>query len=212
MQGIERQTGGGITYNKEGFFMNKKVIIIEGYLASGKSTFALQLSKSLNIPYLIKDTFKIALCKNISVANRAESSVFSTVTFDGMMYVTERMLETSNPIIIEGNFVPAGVKKVDEAGAIKRLIDQYNYTSLDFKFIGDTRVLHQRFLKREKNAERGEVNKIGMEVPYDTFNQWCRNFDGFDIGGKTVRVDTTNFANVDFNTYIELAKEFMEKL
>ncbi len=192
--------------------MNKKVIIIEGYLASGKSTFALQLSKSLNIPYLLKDTFKIALCKNISFADRAESRVFSTVTFDGMMYVTERMLETSTPIIIEGNFVPAGVKNVDEAGAIKCLIDKYNYTSLDFKFMGDTRVLHQRFLEREKTAERGEVNKIGMDVPYETFNQWCHNLDDFDIGGETVRVDTTNFSNVNFNTYIKLAKEFMDKL
>ncbi len=192
--------------------MNKKVIIIEGYLASGKSTFALQLSKSLNIPYLLKDTFKIALCKNISVADRAESSVFSTVTFDGMMYVTERMFETSTPIIIEGNFVPAGVKKVDEAGVIKCLIDKYNYTSLDFKFMGDTRVLHQRFLEREKTAERGEVNKIGIDVPYETFDQWCHNLDDFDIGGETVRVDTTNFSNVDFNTYIKLAKRFMDKL
>lgn len=186
--------------------MNKKVIIIEGYLASGKSTFALQLSKAINIPYLIKDTFKIALCKNISVANRTESSVLSAVTFDGMMYVTERMMETSTPIILEGNFVPANIKNVDEASIIKRLI---NYTSLDFKFMGDTRVLHQRFLEREKTAGRGEVNKIGADVPYAIFNQWCRNLNDFDIGGETVRVDTTDFSNVNFNTYIKLAKEFM---
>lgn len=191
--------------------MNKKIIIIEGYLATGKSTFALQLSKSLNIPYLIKDTFKIALCKNVSVAGRTESSIFSTVTFDGMMYVAERMLETSNPIIMEGNFVPSGVKKIDEADAIKRLIDRYGYTSLDFKFMGDTRVLHQRFLEREKSAERGEVNKIGMDVPYDTFNQWCHNLDNFDVGGETVRIDTTCFPDVNFNTYVNLAKEFMDE-
>lgn len=192
--------------------MNKKVIVIEGYLAAGKSTFALQLSKTLNMPYLIKDTFKIALCKNIPVTNRTESSVFSTVTFDGMMYVVERMLETSAPIIIEGNFVPAGVKKVDEASVIKRLINKYNYTPLDFKFVGDTHVLHQRFLKREKTAERGEVNKFGIDVPYDTFNQWCHNLDSFDIGGETVRIDTTSFSSVNFMTYIKLAKGFMDRL
>lgn len=191
--------------------MNKKIIIVEGYLASGKSTFALQLSKALNIPYLIKDTFKIALCENISVASRTESSIFSTVTFDGMMYVAERVLETGTPMIMEGNFVPAGVKKIDEAGAIKHLIAQYNYASLDFKFMGDTEVLYQRFLRREKTAERGEVNKIGIDVSYDTFDQWCRNFDNFNIGGETVRVDTTNFSNVDFNAHIKLAKEFMDK-
>lgn len=189
----------------------KTMIIIEGYLASGKSTFALRLSKSLNIPYLVKDTFKIALCNSISVANRTESSVFSAVTFDGMMYVTERMLETNAPIIIEGNFVPAGVKKVDEAREIKRLIDKYNYAALDFKFVGDTRVLHQRFLEREKTSERGEVNKIGEDVPYVTFNQWCHNLDDFNVGGETIRIDTTNFSNVNFDAYIKLAKEFMDK-
>ena len=98
----------------------------------------------------LKDTFKIALCNNISVTSRTERSVFSTVTFDGMMYVAERMLETGISIILEGNFVPVGVKKIDEADTIKRLIDWYNYTSLDFKFMGDTRILHQRFLEREK--------------------------------------------------------------
>lgn len=60
-----------------------------------------------------------------------------------MMYVMERMFETDSPIIIEGNFVPSGVKKVDEAGVIKQLVDQYGYTSLTFKFIGDTKVLHK---------------------------------------------------------------------
>lgn len=191
--------------------MNKKIIVVEGYLAAGKSAFALRLSKALHVPYLMKDTFKIALCRNISVAGRAESSMFSTVTFDGMLYVAERMLETGSPIIMEGNFVPAGVKQVDEAGAIRRLLEQYNCASLDFKFIGDPHVLHQRFLEREKTAERGAVNKIGSEVPYDTFEQWCRNLDGFAIGGETVRVDTTDFAGVDFDACVKLAKEFMEK-
>ena len=189
--------------------MNKKIIIIEGYLASGKSTYALRLSKALNVPYMLKDTFKIALCKSVTVSNRTESSIFSAVTFDGMMYVAERMLETGAPIILEGNFVSAGIKKVDEAGAIRRLIDKYNYDSLDFKFWGDTRVLYQRFLEREKTAERGEVNKIGADVSYEDFDQWCRNLDGFDIGGERIRVDTTDFSKVDFDKYIESAKEFV---
>ncbi|MCH5324961.1 MAG: hypothetical protein J1E39_07065 [Eubacterium sp.] len=189
--------------------MNKKIIIIEGYLASGKSTFALQLSKSLNVPYLIKDTFKIAICQNISVADRNESSVFSAVTFDAMMYVTERMFETGNPIIIEGNFVPAGLKKTDEAGVIKQLIDKYGYSSLTFKFAGDTRVLHKRYIEREKTPERGEVNKMGFDVPYEMFDTWCRNLDAFDSGGKIVKVDTTDFSKIDFNDYIELAGQFL---
>lgn len=126
--------------------MNKKIIIVEGYLASGKTTFAQQLSEQVKVPCLIKDTFKIAICKNVSVEDRQTSSAFSAVTFDAMMYVTERMFEAGYPIIIEGNFVPAGVKKVDEAGMIRQLIDKYGYESLTFQFKGDTRVLHTRFV------------------------------------------------------------------
>ena len=34
--------------------MNKTIIVIVGYLASGKSTFARLLSKTLSIPYIVK--------------------------------------------------------------------------------------------------------------------------------------------------------------
>ena len=191
--------------------MNKKIIIIEGYLASGKSTFALQLSKSINVPYFVKDTFKTAICNSISIANRKESSLFSAVTFDAMMYVTERFFETGNPIIIEGNFVPAGVKKVDEAGVIKELIDQYGYTPLTFKFIGDTQILYKRFIDRENTVERGQANKIGFDVSYDIFDGWCHNLDNFNVGGKIIQVDTTDFTKVNFNIYIESARRFISE-
>jgi len=94
-----------------GIYLNKRIIVVEGYLASGKSTFARQLSNVAKVPYLIKDTFKIALCQNITVVGRDESSRFSLVTFDAMMYVMERLFESGYPLIIEGNFVPLGVKR-----------------------------------------------------------------------------------------------------
>ncbi|MBT9777744.1 hypothetical protein GPL15_14665 [Clostridium sp. MCC353] len=187
----------------------KKIIIIQGYLASGKSTFALKLSKSINVPYLIKDTFKIALCENITVADRKESSRFSTVTFDAMMYVTERMLEAGYPIILEGNFMPGGIKKVDESMCIKRLIDKYGYSSLTFQFTGDPQVLYKRFIDREKTPERGQVNTMGYVPSYDEFNKWCHNLDNFNVGGELVKVDTTDFSAVDFNNHLELARRFI---
>ena len=39
--------------------MIPRIIIVTGYLASGKSSFALRLSKELNVPYFIKDTFEV---------------------------------------------------------------------------------------------------------------------------------------------------------
>ena len=176
--------------------MNKKIIIVEGYLASGKSTFALNLSKAIGVPYLIKDTFKSALCKNIEIANRSESSKFSAVTFDAMMYVVERLMESGCPIIIEGNFAP-------------RLIETHEYQSLTYKFKGDTKILHKRFVEREATAERGQANKLGFEVEYEDFDRWCHNLDSFDVGGDVIEVDTTDFGKVEFAELVNSAKRLV---
>lgn len=189
--------------------MNKKIIIIEGYLASGKSTFALQLSKATGAPYLMKDTFKSALCESISIKDREESLKYSVITFDAMMYAAERMMEAGCPVILEGNFAPAGVKKKDESEVIRKLINKYGYCSLTFKFMGDTHVLHERFLEREKTPERGQANKMRMEVSWESFNEMCHALDDFSVGGDVIRVDTTNFGKADFDRHLETVKQFM---
>lgn len=187
----------------------KKIIVIEGYLASGKSSFALRLSKETGVPYLIKDTFKTALCERIAIENRKESRRFSAATFDGMMYVAERMFEAGYPLIIEGNFVPAGVKEVNEEGVIRRLIDRYGYEVLTYKFMADTKVLYRRFTEREKMPERGQANVIMEAFTCDDFEQWCHNLDNFSLDGKVIKVDTTNFDTVDFDGLLESAKRFL---
>ncbi len=191
--------------------MGGKIIIVEGYLASGKSTFARKLSKETGVPCFIKDTFKIALCKNVGSLSREESSRFSAVTFDGIMYAAERLIETGYPVIIEGNFTPAGVKKTDEAGEIRRLIDKYGCSSLTFKFMGSTRVLFQRFVNREGSPERGQVNTMQLPFSYEDFSTWCHSLDNFNVGGEIVGVDTTDFDAVDFDKHIALAKNFLRE-
>lgn len=190
--------------------MNNKIIIIEGYLASGKSTFALKLSEALKIPYFVKDTFKIALCKNIFVNDRNESSRFSTVTFDAMMYAVERLFEVGYPVIIEGNFVPEGVKRIDESNMIRKIINKYSCKSLVFKFSGNTQILYRRFIERDKLPERGQVNTIGYKPSPAEFDVWCHSLDRFDVGGKVIKIDTTDFSKVDFEKYIETARLFID--
>ncbi|MCL2055986.1 MAG: ATP-binding protein [Oscillospiraceae bacterium] len=192
--------------------MKSHIIIITGYLAAGKSTFARRLSEAISVPCIVKDTFKNALCASVDVDSREESSRFSAVTFDAMMYVAERHIETGCPIIIEGNFVPYGVKKTDEAGVIKALIEKYNCRSLTFKFVGGTRILHKRFIERDILPERGQANMMGYEPSYDEFDLWCRNLDGFDLKDSIVMVDTTDFGMVNFEKHIETAREFLRTI
>ncbi len=191
--------------------MNKKIIIIEGYMASGKSTFALELSRKLSLPYLMKDTFKTALCQSFFLTSREESKKFSAIAFDGMMYAVERLFEVGLPVIIEANFVPYGSKKVDEEKIIKNLIEKYGYTSLTFKFFGNTEVLLRRFTEREGSAERGQANRMGFIPTLKEFESLCHNLDAFNVGGDVVKINTTNFDKVDFNSHYKTAEKFLNK-
>jgi predicted kinase len=189
--------------------VNNKIVIIAGYPASGKSTFARNLSKVVNVPYLQKDALKIALCTNLSVTCVEESRLYSTVAFDAMMYVVERQMETNSPIIIEGNFVPSGIKEIDESHVIKTLVDKYDYTSLTFKFMGDTQILHTRYLERDKLPERGGVNSFYRGISFNDFDTICRDLDSFHISEKIIMIDTTDFDLVDFSSYIKAANSFL---
>ena len=189
---------------------NNKIIIVEGYLAAGKSTFVKQMSKALNIPNFIKDTFKIALSANFPVSCKEDSNRFSAITFDAIMYVAERFMEAGHPLIIEGNFVPAGMKKVDEASVIRELIEKYSYQSLTFKFVGDSHVLYKRYSDRNNLPERGDANKDYIEVTFDMYDGYCRSLEAFNVGGQVIKVDTTDFEKIDFNYYIEKARLFLE--
>ena len=189
--------------------MNKKIIIIAGYLASGKSTFAKRLSKEINVPYFDKDTFKSAICTSIPITNREDGRRFSAATFDAIAYVTERFMETGYPLIIEGNFVMGGYMKTNEGEAIKSLIEKFGYQSMTYIFWGDMHVICDRFNKREKLPERGQSNQVFAELTYEDCIKWLPPFGEFTVGGKIIKVDTTDFDKVDYEGLINTARNFM---
>ena len=189
--------------------MNKKIIIVAGYLAAGKTTFALELSKKLHIPVFCKDLIKIALNRNILVDNRDDSKRLSAATFDAIAFITERIMETSNPLITEANFVMNGNHGgIKEGEVLKTLVEKYGYQALTYVFVGDTRVLCDRFNEREKTSKRGEANKLGTELSYEDYEKYIAPLGDFSIGGKIIKIDATDFSAVDFEKYIETARIF----
>ena len=189
--------------------MNKKIIIVAGYLASGKSTFAARLSGRINTPCFIKDTFKSAICANLPVTDREEGRRFSAATFNAIAYVAEKLMETGYPLIIEGNFVMGGYMKADESVVIKSLIGRYGYRSLTYIFWGDTRVLCDRFNEREKLPERGQANRAFAEFSYADFDKMLPPLGEFNAGGEIIKVETTDFEKVDYEGLFALAEGFI---
>ena len=59
----------------------RKIILIGGDLASGKSTYAKFLSKKFNITVISKDLLKEVLGDNIPTSNREENLKLSFISF-----------------------------------------------------------------------------------------------------------------------------------
>ena len=67
----------------------------------------------------------------------------------------------------------------------------------------------ERFVEREKSPKRGQANRIFDEISLAEFDKLCRKLDKFNVGGEVVKVDTTRFERVDFESYINRAKVFI---
>jgi predicted kinase len=191
--------------------MNKKIIIITGHCAAGKTTFAARLSRELGIPYFAKDLIKIALNRSFPVENRADSRRLSAIAFDAIAFNAEKFMEVGLPLIIEANFVMmenhGGIKEGD---ALRSLITRYGYQPLTYLFTGDLPVLYKRFAARDAIAERGVANKMWGEYTFEDYLKDNVHLKEFNIGGKIVKIDATDFDAVDFCKYIKVAHTFLE--
>lgn len=137
-----------------------------------------------------------------------------------MTHIAAQMMATGSPFIMEANFrAPNNVSspnnadthpKDDECAVLRALTERYAYNSLTFLFTGDLQVLHKRFLERETRPERGRIHRVdGALDDFTAFKEADQLMDGFNVNGMLVRVDTTDFEQVDFDTYIQQARTFM---
>ena len=190
--------------------MNKKVIIIGGYCATGKTTFAARLSQEFGIPYFAKDLVKIALNRSFPVENRADSKRLSAIAFDAMAFNVERFMEVGLPVIVEANFVMRenhnGLKEGD---TLRSLVVRYDYKLFTYIFLGDLPTLYERFMARDVMPERGVANKMWGEYTFEDYTRDNIHLADFIIGGEIVKIDATDLDVVDFCKYIEVAHTFL---
>ncbi|MDR2836220.1 MAG: AAA family ATPase [Bacteroidales bacterium] len=106
--------------------MKNKLIIITGYPASGKSTFAMKLSENLDVPFFNLDSIKTAIGKEIEINNWENSICFGKISFFVLMYILENLMKVNKPLIIENSFIK------DHETVIKYLLEKYEYEALTY--------------------------------------------------------------------------------
>ena len=161
----------------------KKIILMGGDLASGKSTYSNIIGEKLDVLVINKDNLKEILGDTIIVNNREENKKLSVISFDLICYLIKK---NKNSIVIESNFKPY------EMDVLNDLFKEYNYDVLSLVFKGNNDVLHKRFLNR-LNENRHYVHKSQDFTNIDDFIKTLDELRSVKYPGKVISIDSTNF-------------------
>ena len=161
----------------------KKIILMGGDLASGKSTYSNIIGEKYNILVINKDNLKEILGDTIIVNNRQENKKLSVISFDLICYLIKK---NKGNIVIESNFKPY------EMDVLEKLFKEYDYDVLSLVFKGDNEVLHKRFLDR-LNENRHYVHKSQDFTNIEDFIKTLDELRSVKYAGKVINVDSTNF-------------------
>lgn len=180
-------------------------ILIAGMPATGKSTLAENLAAALGVPMFSKDAIKERLFDEVGFQSRAEKVRLGNAAARIIEDCAEQMLRAGKPFILENNFEDATLS------AVKTLLVRHDCTPLTILLTADMRTVYDRFVARNQSPTRHRGHVVNTCYPekephavvappsFETYAaaMAARGFDRFDVGGPRLRVDTTDWAQVD---------------
>lgn len=143
----------------------KRLIIITGDLASGKSSLADALSLKLAIPCFKKDVIKEQYCDMYGFKNREENRKLSIKAVDYMIDAFEKFAKNNTDLILEANFRGEELKRLQDIAL------QYEYDVTLLVLRGDIEELYQRFLKRVPTRHKAHMS-MHLDESIDKFKEY----------------------------------------
>lgn len=177
----------------------RKIILIGGVLAAGKSTYANIIKEKFDLTVVTKDRLKEILGDNIYVKTREENKKLSVICFDLLKYLLECNKST---IVFESNF------KDYELTELKILCDELNYEVLSLVFDADDEILHQRFLKR-LDENRHYVHKSQDFSNINDFIPVLNQLREVSYFGKIIKITCNDFSYQEDEELITEIRNFI---
>lgn len=181
----------------------KKLLLITGDIAAGKSTFSKILSARYRVAAFQKDTIKEILGDAIGFHNREENLKLSNATMGILYHLFSGLAVTGNDVILEANFHEAELQKLHE------IAGENHYEVCTLVLRGDTDVLYQRYTNRMNNENRHPVHlSTTLDVKEDFVRcaEWIKQEK---IIGQTIEIDATDFSYQKDEELLKRIDEFM---
>lgn len=196
-------------------------ILVSGLPATGKSTMAAYLSGQLRIPMFSKDAIKERLYDALGFSSREEKVRLGVAAMEIMYDSARACLSCGRSVILENNFEDASRE------GLAALLAACPCEVITVHMTGDLRAIYQRFAERDQSPERHRghvVNDCYPEKPGSAAAHRTMSYEAFAAGmlgrgmdrlpwdGPCVRVDTTDFDNVDRENVLQSVKALMARL
>ena len=165
----------------------KKLLLITGDLACGKTTFAKLLSKRYDTNLYFKDSLKELLGDTIGFTNREENLKLSKAAVQVMAHIFSEFAPLGKNLILEANFRTHELEKLHAIAA------DHGYDVLTLVFRGDDRILHERFLHRISHENRHPVHIIGDILAFEDFVPYIEKARGEYVPGEILLVQADDF-------------------
>lgn len=165
----------------------RKLLLITGDLATGKSTFAGQLARRYGVNVFYKDTFKEVLGDTIGFSDREGNLKLSVASAALMRMVFSEFCRLGRDLILESNFRQAELELLHE------IAGEHGYEVLTVALRGDLRILHGRFLHRLYHEDRHFVHACGGFEEFGTFREYVLRQRSLQIPGRSMELSADNF-------------------
>ena len=166
----------------------KKLLLITGDLATGKSTFSDILSKRYDTVVFMKDTIKEVLGDTIGFANREENLKLSKATMELMIFAFSQFAKLDKDLILEANFHKADLERLHE------IATAHNYEVMVLVLRGDVNILHKRYLNRIHNENRHPVHLSTTFDVFEDFRKYVETYRNEEITGNILEIDANDFS------------------
>lgn len=176
----------------------RKLILLTGDLACGKTTFSKILSKRYSIEAYNKDTIKEILGDTVGFSNREENLKLSHATIAIMTQIFKTNAPYGHDLILEANF------HGQEIEDLQVIAKDYDFEIMILNFIADERVLFERFNYRIQNEHRHPVHQSAGLTSFEAFCEYIEKSRREVSLSECMTVDATTF---DYQTDEALLKK-----
>lgn len=166
----------------------KKLLLIMGDLATGKSTFANILSKRYGTVLFVKDSIKEILGDTIGFSNRAENLKLSQATGELMCFNFSQFAKLNHNLILESNF------RIGELEKLHLIAAEHDYQVLTLVLQGDAAILHRRYLNRMHNENRHPVHLCNQFNTFEGFKEYIESLRSAQIPGGVMPINADDFS------------------